>query len=342
MNQKPFSTSVSTSNFTNWADYTNNTTLSITNRGYTTHEHMPQYGLINMNGRLYDPTLSRMLNADPFIADATSAQDFNRYSYVRNNPLKYTDPSGYRIGKPRYGHRKYVKRGTQDVLIDIPNDFFDFGDYWGNLWGNNADGDDGFGGGFGGGCAGSGGGKGGGYSGGGGGGIGFSLPEFNIPIPRFVIRFPDMVKFRRKIKGNADVLPYEWGIKKVSFPLNFGWDYIVTDLPNLTNPVFNYNNTNWFRMKTRWPTNPGIAVTGTVDGVPASAFNRIRPDGTAVDAMGRPVIGFNATYSNGASISLNFPAGTVYNITISTRTRRQINIPFYYLDLGFGFWNLIF
>jgi len=82
MNQNSFSISVSTPNFTNWADYTNNTTLSITNRGYTTHEHMPQYGLINMNGRLYDPTLARMLNADPFIADATSAQDFNRYRLI--------------------------------------------------------------------------------------------------------------------------------------------------------------------------------------------------------------------------------------------------------------------
>jgi hypothetical protein len=43
----------------------------------------------------YDPILARMLNADPFVANPTSAQDYNRYSYVRNNPLKYTDPSGY-------------------------------------------------------------------------------------------------------------------------------------------------------------------------------------------------------------------------------------------------------
>ncbi len=59
------------------------------------------------SSRLYDPTLARMLNADPFIADATSAQDFNRYSYVRNNPLKYTDPSGYMVsGGMGYYDRK--------------------------------------------------------------------------------------------------------------------------------------------------------------------------------------------------------------------------------------------
>jgi RHS repeat-associated protein len=51
-------------------------------------------GLINMNGRLYDPLLARMLSPDNYVQDATSTQAFNRYSYVHNNPLKYTDPSG--------------------------------------------------------------------------------------------------------------------------------------------------------------------------------------------------------------------------------------------------------
>ncbi|GAB4450518.1 MAG: hypothetical protein OHK0036_09340 [Bacteroidia bacterium] len=63
-------------------------------RGYTGHEHLPEFGLINMNGRLYDPQLARMLSPDNFVQDATSTQGFNRYSYVLNNPLKYKDPSG--------------------------------------------------------------------------------------------------------------------------------------------------------------------------------------------------------------------------------------------------------
>ncbi len=95
MNQKPFSTSVSTSNFTNWADYTNNTTLSNNNRGYTGHEHMTAFSLINMNGRVYDPYTSQFLSPDPFVQDPTNPQNYNRYSYVLNNPLKFTDQVGY-------------------------------------------------------------------------------------------------------------------------------------------------------------------------------------------------------------------------------------------------------
>lgn len=50
---------------------------------------------IHMNGRVYDPNLGRMLQADPFIQAPGNTQSYNRYSYVMNNPLGYTDPSGY-------------------------------------------------------------------------------------------------------------------------------------------------------------------------------------------------------------------------------------------------------
>lgn len=63
-------------------------------RGYTFHEHLDVFGLIIMNGRVYDPQLGRMLSPDNFVQDPSSTQNFNRYSYVLNNPLKYTDPSG--------------------------------------------------------------------------------------------------------------------------------------------------------------------------------------------------------------------------------------------------------
>jgi RHS repeat-associated protein len=66
-------------------------------RGFTFHEHLEEFNLINMNGRMYDPLLARFLNADPLLQDNTDAQNYNRYSYVLNNPTKYTDPSGYAI-----------------------------------------------------------------------------------------------------------------------------------------------------------------------------------------------------------------------------------------------------
>lgn len=63
-------------------------------RGYTAHEMMPQFGIINMNGRLYDPLLARFFSPDNYVQQPTNSQNFNRYSYCLNNPLKYTDPSG--------------------------------------------------------------------------------------------------------------------------------------------------------------------------------------------------------------------------------------------------------
>ena len=48
-----------------------------------------------MNGRIYDAKLARFLQADPFIQAATDTQSYNRYSYVMNNPLNKSDPSGF-------------------------------------------------------------------------------------------------------------------------------------------------------------------------------------------------------------------------------------------------------
>lgn len=68
------------------------------NRGFTGHEHLDEMGLINMNGRMYDPDLGRFLSPDPFIQSPSNPQNYNRYSYCLNNPLKYTDPSGEIFG----------------------------------------------------------------------------------------------------------------------------------------------------------------------------------------------------------------------------------------------------
>jgi len=63
-------------------------------RGYTSHEHLWEVGIIHMNGRLYDPLLRRFLNADENIQDLHNTQNYNKYGYVMNNPLMYSDPSG--------------------------------------------------------------------------------------------------------------------------------------------------------------------------------------------------------------------------------------------------------
>ncbi|NIF06578.1 type IV secretion protein Rhs [Chryseobacterium sp. Tr-659] len=63
-------------------------------RGYTSHEHFMEVGIIHMNGRLYDPLLRRFLNADENIQDPANTQNYNKYGYVMNNPMMYNDPKG--------------------------------------------------------------------------------------------------------------------------------------------------------------------------------------------------------------------------------------------------------
>ena len=70
-----------------------------TNHGFTGHEHLDAFGLIHMGGRLYDPHLGRFLNMDLVVQAPENGQNLNRYSYVLNNPLSYTDPSGFSFFK---------------------------------------------------------------------------------------------------------------------------------------------------------------------------------------------------------------------------------------------------
>ncbi|MGP1481135.1 MAG: RHS repeat-associated core domain-containing protein [Hoylesella enoeca] len=78
-------------------------------RGYTGHKMLSEFDIINMNqrslsrsgesnGRLYDPILGRFFSPDNYVQMPDNSQNFNRYSYCLNNPLKYTDPSGELFG----------------------------------------------------------------------------------------------------------------------------------------------------------------------------------------------------------------------------------------------------
>lgn len=64
-----------------------------TDHGFTGQEELA-VGLVQLNGRLYDPVLARFVSVDPVIEDGYDPQSYNGYSYVMNNPLAYTDPSG--------------------------------------------------------------------------------------------------------------------------------------------------------------------------------------------------------------------------------------------------------
>jgi len=89
------------------------TASSVTNRGYTGHEHIEESeNLIHMNGRVYDSSIGRFLSADPHIQAPEDTQSYNRYSYVKNNPLKYTDPSGYFFS----GLKKWISKHWKAIV----------------------------------------------------------------------------------------------------------------------------------------------------------------------------------------------------------------------------------
>lgn len=66
----------------------------IGSHGYTGHEIIAGLGVYNANARLYDPVTGRFMSPDPLVQDPANTQNFNRYTYCLNNPLKYTDESG--------------------------------------------------------------------------------------------------------------------------------------------------------------------------------------------------------------------------------------------------------
>ncbi len=67
-------------------------------RGWTGHEYFSVVHLVHMNGRMYDTDLRRFLSPDNYVQDPSNTQNYNRYQYGYNNPLKYSDPSGEFFG----------------------------------------------------------------------------------------------------------------------------------------------------------------------------------------------------------------------------------------------------
>lgn len=86
-------------------------------KGYTGHEHIAEFELINMNGRIYDPFMSMMLSPDNNIQLPKYSQNFNRYCYCLNNPLKYNDPSGEFVESVAFG----IVGGAANVVLNAKN-----------------------------------------------------------------------------------------------------------------------------------------------------------------------------------------------------------------------------
>lgn len=87
----------STARYTPFGEYVGGVAPSqtVTDRGFTGHQHNDSIKLIYMNARFYVPGLGRFASADTIVPNAGNPQSYNRYSYVYNNPLNYTDPTGH-------------------------------------------------------------------------------------------------------------------------------------------------------------------------------------------------------------------------------------------------------
>ena len=70
-----------------------------TDRLYT-GQRQETFGLYDYRARYYHPALGRFISADPLVPEPGNPQALNRYAYVRNNPLRYMDPSGHRLCGP--------------------------------------------------------------------------------------------------------------------------------------------------------------------------------------------------------------------------------------------------
>jgi len=90
--------------------------------GFTGHEMLAELGLIHMNGRLYDPAIGRFLSADPSVQYPDDLQNYNRYSYINNNPLSAIDPSGFGFLSSLFkGVKKLVKSVVKAVKHVLRN-----------------------------------------------------------------------------------------------------------------------------------------------------------------------------------------------------------------------------
>ena len=69
--------------------------ISVYDRGFTGHEHIDRFDMINMDGRMYDPVVGRFMSPDLYVQAPDFTQSLNRYAYCINNPLSLTAPSGY-------------------------------------------------------------------------------------------------------------------------------------------------------------------------------------------------------------------------------------------------------
>ncbi len=90
-----------------------------TDRGFTGHEHLDAFAMVNMNGRIYDPVIGYFSSPDPVIGIPGNSQGYNLYTYVFNNPLSYIDPTGFLTTEINDIGAGPIYTGLYSTVIDL-------------------------------------------------------------------------------------------------------------------------------------------------------------------------------------------------------------------------------
>jgi len=82
---------------------------------------------------MYSPALGRFIQPDTIVPDMYNPQSLNRYSYVLNNPIRYTDPTGHftesAINQYVRDYCSYERACYQAILNQWQSD----AEFWGML-----------------------------------------------------------------------------------------------------------------------------------------------------------------------------------------------------------------
>ena len=68
---------------------------TVTEYRFTGQKEDSKSGLYYYKARYYDPDIGHFISPDSIVPDPTNVLDYNRFIYVRGNPVKYSDPSGH-------------------------------------------------------------------------------------------------------------------------------------------------------------------------------------------------------------------------------------------------------
>jgi RHS repeat-associated protein len=92
------------------------------------------FGLYYYNARYYDPVVGTFLSPDTLIPDPTIVWDYNRFGYVRGNPLKYNDPSGHATGPAIHDSNGGPSVPlSNELFLKIQDDYYALGVAWEDL-----------------------------------------------------------------------------------------------------------------------------------------------------------------------------------------------------------------